>query len=131
MSADINGDLTIGEMNVIAEIAEKIRWTAQGWPVPEGREDDRVLQKCYSWLAWQDLPLAMVPENDSKFDEFVSSNIFLKISFDGRDLNDLGFVTREYVETFGRRPNVTFVPAAFGAKKMLSRLNAFNFSREG
>ena len=131
MSEDMNGDLTIGDMNVIAEIAERISWTAQGWPVPEGREDDRALQKCYSWLAVQDLPLAMVPENDSEFDEFVSSNIFLKISFDGRDLNDLGFVTREYVETFGRRSNVTFVPAAFGAKKMLSRLKAFNFSREG
>ena len=126
----MNGYLTIGEMSVAAEIAERIRWTAQGWPVPEGREDDRALQKCYSWLAVQDLPLARVPENDSEFDEFVSSNIFLKISFDGRDLNDLGFVTREYVETFGRRSNVTFVPAAFGAKKMLTRLKAFNFSRE-
>ena len=130
MSEDMNGYLTIGEMSVAAEIAERIRWTAQGWPVPEGREDDRALQKCYSWLAVQDLPLARVPENDSEFDEFVSSNIFLKISFDGRDLNDLGFVTREYVETFGRRSNVTFVPAAFGAKKMLTRLKAFNFSRE-
>ena len=128
MSEEIDVYLTTGGKNVIAEIAERIRWTVQGWPVPEGREDDRALQKCYSWLAVQDLPLATVPENDSEFDEFVSSNIFLKISFDGRDLNDLGFVTREYVETFGRRSNVTFVPAAFGAKKMLSRLKAFSFS---
>ena len=131
MSENMSGDLVIGGKSAIAEIAGRIRWNAQGWPVPEGQEDDRVLQKCYSWLAWQDLPLAMVPEDDSEFDEFVSSNIFLKISFDGRDLNDLGFVTREYVETFGRRSNVTFVPAAFGAEKMLSRLKAFNFSREG
>jgi len=128
---NMNGDLTIDGKGIIAEIAGRIRWTAQGWPVPEGQEDDRALQKCYSWLAVQDLPLAMVPENDSEFDEFVSSNIFLKICLDGRDLNDLGFVTREYVETFGRRSNVNFVPAAFGAKKMLSRLKAFNFSREG
>ncbi len=126
----MNGNLTIDENTIIAEIAERIRWTAQGWPVPEGREDDRALQKCYSWLAVQDLPLAVVPENDSEFDEFVSSNIFLKISFDGRDLNDLGFVTREYVETFGRIENVNFVPAAFGAKKMLSRLKAFKFSSD-
>jgi hypothetical protein len=128
MSEDMDGNLTTGGKSIIAEIAERIRWTAQGWPVPEGREDDRALQKCYSWLAWQDLPLAKVPENDSGFDEFVSSNIFLKICFDGRDLKNLGFVTREYVETFGRRSNVTFVPAAFGAKKMLSRLKTFSFS---
>lgn len=131
MNGDMNGDLTIDGKGIIAEIAGRIKWTAQGWPVPEGREDNRALQKCYSWLAVQDLPLAMVPENDSEFDEFVSSNIFLKICLDGRDLNDLGFVTREYVETFGRRSNVNFVPAAFGAKKMLSRLKAFDFSREG
>lgn len=124
----MDGNLTTGGKSIIAEIAERIRWTAQGWPVSEGREDDRALQKCYSWLAWQDLPLAKVPENDSEFDEFVSSNIFLKISFDGRDLKNLGFVTREYVEMFGRRSNVAFVPAAFGAKKMLSRLNTFSFS---
>ena len=128
MSEEMDANLTIGGKNVIAEIAERISWTAQGWPVPEGREDDWALQKCYSWLAWQDLPLARVPENDSEFDEFVSSNIFLKISFDGQDLNDLGFVTREYVEMFGRRSNVTFVPAAFGATQMLSRLKAFSFS---
>jgi len=128
MNEEMDGNLTTGGKSVIAEIAERIKWTAQGWPVPEGRDDDLALQKCYSWLAWQDLPLARVPENDSEFDEFVSSNIFLKISFDGRDLKDLGFVTREYVETFGRRSNVTFVPAAFGAKKMLSRLKAFSFS---
>lgn len=125
---DVN--LTTGGKKVIAEIAERIRWTAQGWPVPEGREDDRALQKCYSWLAVQDLPLARVPENDSEFDEFVASNVFLKISFDGQDLDDLGFVTREYVETFGQRSDVAFVPAAFGAKKMLSRLKAFSFSPE-
>lgn len=128
MSEEIDGNLTTGGKSIIAEIAERIRWTAQGWPVPEGREGDRALQKCYSWLAWQDLPLAKVPENDSEFDGFVSSNIFLKISFNGRDLNDLGFVTKEYVETFSRRSNVTFVPAAFGAKKMLSQLKTFNFS---
>lgn len=128
MSEDMDENLTTDGKSIIAEIAERIRWTAQGWPVPEEREDDRALQKCYSWLAWQDLPLAKVPENDSGFDEFVSSNIFLKISFDGRDLKNLGFVTREYVETFDRRSNVTFVPAAFGAKKMLSRLKTFSFS---
>lgn len=128
MSEEMDANLTTGGKNIIAEIAERIRWTAQGWPVPEGRENDQALQKCYSWLAWQDLPLARVPENDSEFDEFVSSNIFLKISFDGQDLKDLGFVTREYVETFGQRSNVTFVPAAFGAKKMLSRLKAFSFT---
>jgi hypothetical protein len=128
MSEEMDVNLTTVGKSFIAEIAERIRWTAQGWPVPEGREDDLVLQKCYSWLAWQDLPLARVPENDSYFDEFVSSNIFLKISFDGRDLNDLGFVTREYVETFDQRSDVTFVPAAFGAKKMLSRLKVFSFS---
>lgn len=131
MCEDMYGNLTIGGKSIIAEIAERISWTAQGWPVPEGREDDRALQKCYSWLAWQDLPLAMVPENEIEFDEFVSSNIFLKISFDGRDLNGLGFVTREYVETFGKRSGVTFVPAAFGAEKMLSQLKAFKFSLEG
>jgi len=113
----MNEDLTIAEKSIIAKIAENISWTVQGWPVPEGREGDQVLQKCYSWLAWQDLPLAIVPENDIKFDKFVSSNIFLKISFDGRDLKGLEFVTREYVETFGEISNVTFVPAAFGAKK--------------
>ena len=128
ISEERDGNLAPVGKCVIAEIAERIRWTAQGWPVPEGREVDQALQKCYSWLAWQDLPLAVVPENDSEFDEFVSSNIFLKISFDGQDLKDLGFVTREYVESFGRRSNVTFVPAAFGAKKMLSRLKAFSFS---
>ena len=128
MSEEMDGNLTTVGKCVIAEIAERIRWTAQGWPVPEGREDDLALQKCYSWLAWQDLPLARVPENDSYFDEFVSSNIFLKISFDGRDLKDIGFVTREYVEMYSRRSNVTFVPAAFGAKKMLSRLKAFSFT---
>jgi len=128
MSEEMDVNLTTVGKSFIAEIAERIRWTSQGWPVPEGREDDRALQKCYSWLAWQDLPLARVPENDSYFDEFVSSNIFLKISFDGRDLKDLGFVTRDYVETFEQRSDVTFVPAAFGAKKMLSRLKAFSFS---
>ncbi|MGC9514727.1 hypothetical protein [Methanocrinis sp.] len=127
MSIDLDGDLTTGENGVVDEIAERIRWTPQGWPVPQGLEDGRVLQSCYSWLAWQDLPLAMVPKDDSEFDEFVSSNIFLAISFDGRDLKSLGFVTRDRVEALGRRPNVTFVPAAFGAEKMLLRLKAFNF----
>ena len=128
MSDEIDGDLTIDGKSIVAEIADKIEWTAQGWPVVEGREGELALQKCYSWLAWQDMPLAMVPKNDREFDEFVSSNIFLAISFEGRDLNDLGFVTREYAETFGRRSDVAFVPAAFGEKKMLSRLKAVKFS---
>jgi len=73
----------------------------------------------------------MVPENDIEFDEFVSSNIFLKIGLDGKNLNELVFVTREQAETYGGRSDVAFVPAAFGAKKLLSRLKAFEFLSEG
>jgi len=129
MRGESNGDLTIDGKRIVAEIADKIEWTPQGWPVVAGPEGELALQKCYSWLAWQDLPLATVPKNDKEFDKFVSSNVFLAISFDGRGLNDLGFVTREYAETFGRRSDVAFVPAAFGEKKMLSRLKAFKFPR--
>lgn len=135
MCEDPNRDLAIDEGSLVAEIAKRISWTAQGWPVVEDREDNLALQKCYSWLAWQDLPLAMVPENDIEFDEFVSSNIFLKIGFDvgfdGKNLNELVFVTREQAETYGRRSDVAFVPAAFGAKKLLLRLKAFKFLSEG
>jgi hypothetical protein len=131
MREDMAGGLTPGGKSVASEIAGKIRWTPQGWPVPEGREDHRALQKCYSWLAWQDLPLAMVPENDDQFDQFVSSNVFLEIRFDGKDLKSLGFVTIEHVEAAGLRTDVVIVPAAFGAKKMLSRLKASQLSTEG
>lgn len=130
MSEDIAGGLNLGGKSIASEIAGRIRWTPQGWPVPEGREDHRALQKCYSWLAWQDLPLAMVPENDDQFDEFVSSNVFLEIRFDGKDLKGLGFVTREHVEAAGRRTDVAVVPAGFGAKKMLSQLKASKLSTE-
>ena len=67
----------------------------------------------------------MVPENDDQFDQFVSSNVFLEIRFDGKDLKSLGFVTIEHVEAAGLRTDVVIVPAAFGAKKMLSRLKAW------
>ena len=131
MFEDSDRDLTIDEESLVAEIAKRISWTAQGWPVVEDREDNLALQKCYSWLAWQDLPLAMVPENDIEFDEFVSSNIFLKIGFDGKNLNELVFFTREQAETYGWRSDVAFVPASFGAKKLLLRLKAFKFLSEG
>lgn len=119
------GGLTPGGKSIASEIAGRIRWTSQGWPVPEGREDHRALQKCYSWLAWRDLPLAMVPENNDQFDQFVSSNVFLEIRFDGKDLKSLGFVTIEHVEAAGLRTDLVIVPAAFGAEKMLSRLKAW------
>jgi hypothetical protein len=118
-------DLTIAEKRTLAE---KINWTSQGWPLPKDREESQALQNCYSWLAWRDLPLAIVPENDGDFDEFVSSNIFLKIRLDGRNLRSMSFVTKEYVETFVRKSGVIFVPAAFGAEKMLTQLNEFEFS---
>jgi hypothetical protein len=130
MREDMAWGLNPGGMCIASEIAERIRWTPQGWPVPEGREDHRALQKCYSWLAWQDLPLAIVPENDDQFDEFVSSNVFLEIRFDGEDLKGLGFVTSEHVEAAGLRKDVVIVPAAFGAKKMLSKLKALKLSTE-
>ncbi|MDF0590879.1 hypothetical protein [Candidatus Methanocrinis natronophilus] len=124
MSEDMAGGFTPGGKSIASEIAGRIRWTSQGWPVPEGREDHRALQKCYSWLAWRDLPLATVPENNDQFDQFVSSNVFLEIRFDGKDLKSLGFVTIEHVEAAGLRTDLVIVPAAFGAEKMLSRLKA-------